>query len=121
MYMVNNNLLPAKKKNGFLNKIKQIFRSIIYKESKSVQQDETTIEQTNNENIQPSFIENLKEETDIETVSAKEALQSTIEAIEENPQILDNLNVEELEEINNYYIDKIAETDKKINKLKKTN
>ena len=119
--MANNNLLPDTKKIGFLNKIKQIFRSIFYKESKSIQDTEKTIKPVNDDISQSSFIESLKEKTDIKNGCEKDALESIVEIIEENPQKIDNLTVEELEDINDYYNEKIHEVDKEINKIKKTN
>ena len=39
-----------------------------------------------------------------------------IQMVEENPETLDNLDIEQLEEINNYYTNQIEEFKKKIEK-----
>ena len=39
-----------------------------------------------------------------------------IQMVEENPETLDNLDIEQLEEINNYYTNQIEEFKKKIKK-----
>lgn len=117
--MENNNLLPAKKQNGFLSKIKIFFKSIIGKKSEKEQYYDENVEQNNADIMESKFLDSLKENTDIESASKKETIEYIVDTIEKNPQTLSNLTTEQLEDVNEYYTEKIEKVDEEITKLKK--
>lgn len=117
--MENKNLLPSIKKDGFLNKIKMIFKSMFYKQPKLIQDSEETIEQINEDSIDLGFKESLKVERDNEKASREKALELIVEKIEKNPQQLNELTIEQLEDVNEFYAQKIQKVNQEIDNLKK--
>lgn len=113
-----NDLLPDKKQKGLLNKIKNIFRSIFYRKNSLNPSIDHNLEKTSNEGSQVSFMEELKEKTDVKNAEERETLSYIVDKIEENPQLLEKLTTEQLENVNSYYTEKIEEVDKEIGKLK---
>ena len=116
--MANNNLLPTVKRNGLLNKIKIFFRSIFYKQPKTIQEPEESVKQIDS-NSKSSFKEELKVEIDTEATAKKRELEYIVEKIEENPKLLNKLSIEQLENVDEYYTEELQKVDKEINKLKK--
>ena len=114
--MENNNLLPTNKANGFLNKIKMFFKSIFNKSVELVETTDKKVEQINNKS-QNNFLQNLKQDTDIDNLPVEEIVKN----IEENPEILNTLTIEQLENVNEYYAKQIEKVEQEINRLKKHN
>lgn len=119
--MDNKNLLPSVRKDGFFNKIKILFKSIFYKQPKLMKDSEKNIEPIKENGNVLSFNEKLKVKIDNEKLSKERELRSVVEKIEENPEHLKELTIEQLEDINEYYIEKIKEVDQEIDRLKKFN
>ena len=114
--MENDNLLPANKANGFLNKIKMFFKSIFNKPAELV---EAATDDSNIPKNESDFMENLKEKTDIESAFEKQTIEYLVQSIDEDPKILNSLTIEQLESVNEYYAEKIEKIDQEIEKLKK--
>ena len=114
-----NNLLPDKKKDGILSRLKNFFKSIFYKQSKEVDYIDNTVLET--KSSEENFMKDLKEKTDMDNAYEKETIEYLVVETEKNPEKLNNLDVEQLEKISEYYDQKIENVDKEIEKVKKTN
>lgn len=101
------------------HRVKLFLKSLFYKKNKIVQELEKVPNETNQNKT--SFIEDLAKQTDIDKACEKEALEYIVEEIENNPEALDNISIEKLEDINEYYDKKIEEVDKELYMLKKNN
>lgn len=115
-----NNLLPSKKTKGLLNKVKMFFKSIFNKNLEYPKaRYEEDINQTNDVIEMSSFVDELKNEVDSEKANKEETLEYIVNIIEESSENLKKLSIEQLEEVNEYYTNKIHKIDQEINKLKK--
>lgn len=114
-----NNLLPDTKKGGFFNRLKLFFISITFKRDKLIQEHDDIANRENVENKGSSFMDNLKANTDVEKTCEEETLGFIVKKVEENPQVLDNLTIEQLENVNEYYNEKIQEVNNEINKIRR--
>lgn len=113
-----NNSLIEKKEYSFIDKIKNFFRKIFGKQNKVIVEDkllnvEKTSEYTNN------FKASLSDSTNIEEMKKNSKILEIIDIIEKEPKTLKKLSMDKLEVIDNYYVDRIFEIDKKINTLKR--
>lgn len=109
--------LPAKIETGIFFKIKLLLRKIFSKKDYREEKQETYNEQCANDNkYREEFVNRLKVENEkaMNEISKRTAL---IKMIEANPNILDNLEIEQLEDIEKYYDDKINLLTKRANKL----
>lgn len=116
--MENNNLLPVESKKSVFNKIKNIFNSIFNKKPKidQVNKEMEKLEEKSSKKV--SFMESLKENTDIESASDKDTIEYIVKKVEENPDLLDNLTIKNLEKVRDYYADKIKDVERAIISLK---
>ena len=114
--MENKDLIPSKTTTGLLDKLKRMFKSIFNKKNNTPQDFNDSIETKTRNTMEPNFMESLKEKTDIEC--EKETLECIIDNVEKNPQELNTLTIEQLEEVNEYYDKEIEKVEQKINKLK---
>ena len=117
--MEKNNSLLVKEDDGFLKKIKRFFKNLLKRNN--IKESNTELEYSNTNEIKNSnedFSHNLSEQTNIEEIRKKEKIQEIIDIIEKEPKTLDNLTIDKLKIIDNYYDEKIQEADEKIKKLK---
>ena len=98
-----------------MKKLKFFFLNIFVKKDTNVNFKNT---ENNVENFNNNFSEILKEETVLEAANKKDKIGEIISIVEKEPKILDNLNIEKLKVIDNYYDKKIEEVNTKINRLK---
>ncbi len=124
-----NNNLPAEINNNifkrFINFIKNIFIKTKEVDVEKVLEKYDKINEK--ENIEPTkeFLEEIRingiEEKAKELIDEKlkkEKMKEIINIIENNPEKLEELDVQKLETINNYYDEKILELDREIEELK---
>lgn len=117
--MSNSNLISTK--NRFITILKNIFNRLFNKQDNSKVYLEGINNKVENGGKTTSFINELKENINIENAEAKEILKYTIEMIEQNPELLDDFTVEKLKEIKEYYDGQILKMDLEISKIKKIN
>lgn len=116
--MSNSNLLPTKNKSGLLDKLKNLFKGIFNKQHNSIMNVENGNNKQDNEEKVTSFMNDLKENTDIESASEKESIEYIVRKIEENPEFLDKIPTKTLVDVRDYYTKKIEEVDELIDNLK---
>ena len=113
------NNLPTKYKEGFFHKLKTFFANLFGKKTKSemveqIEKEEKIEEVKKEEMSQKDIFSQMKEE------SKKTNLKEDIfNMVNNNPELLNTLTLEQLEEIDKMYDQKIEEKEKKINKLKR--
>ena len=115
------NNLPKQYKKGFINTIKEFFFNLFHK--KTDIQDNSEIKESEiikNDNNKSSFINELKVDNNIQNNSLNNNKGiDIIERIENNPDLLNELTIEKLNEIEKIYDDRIDFLDMKINELSK--
>lgn len=115
--MVNNNLLPSEKPKGVWSKIRFAFYSIFNKSSKEKHLFEETNKKISDTSSNFNFLESLKNETESENLGKEETLEYIVDSVEKDPQVLDKLPIEQLEDINKYYDEKLLSVKREISKL----
>ena len=113
-----NSNLPVKNHRGFFSKITQAIKSLFFKRDKSHKDTQSNTNQSSKDNIYETFIESLQEKSDIEAAYKKDTLKYIVETVEQDASTLENLTVEQLEDVNDYYTEQIEEVDKQIRKTK---
>jgi hypothetical protein len=106
--------LPIKYTDGFFNKIKMFFSNIFNKK--------TIINETSEE-VKHNKVEINSKENEFDkmkTSSNKVKIKEDIlTLIDNNPELINTLSIEKLEELDSMYDEIIEENDRKINKLKR--
>ena len=115
-----NKKLPIEKEKGFLNKIKNFFKKIFFKNNKKTLQVESNLENILEEN---KFHQNIKIEVDNTDIKKDLDREELFEKIRKEPNSLQHLSNEQLEKLSKYYEQKIEKNDEiikeKQEKLKK--
>lgn len=115
---MNNNLPIQVNKNGVLGRITTFIRRFLYKtkykSTENIIQDTKQIE--NNKFTKNYKIDNFNEvnENMLKENNRKKTITEIIFLIENNPEILEKLDVPKLKVIDNYYTEKIAECKRKL-------
>ena len=116
---MNNSLIPQEK--GFIVKIKRFFSNLKMMfnkntESKNIQELNKTDITYNTQNDEVSFFNQLKDETnDSDKAIEKEAF---LDMLNKDSKLLNNLSIERLEKLYNFYNNIIEENNEKIRLLK---
>lgn len=113
-----NSNLPVKKHRGFFSKITQAIKALFFKRDKSHKEIKNNTTESSKDNTNKTFMESLQEKTDIESACKKDTVKYIVETVEQDASTLENLTVEQLEVVNEYYTEQIEEVDKQIRKLK---
>ena len=95
--------LPVKQNKTFLRKIKSLFAKLFYKKSNSLNSPVYEISKINickekNNSSRNEFLESIRVET--KSILSNDEIEETLNKIEQNPSLLDNMTLEELEEVN---------------------
>ena len=108
-----NNNLPMKAETGFINKIKNFFKKLLYKNNtdKVEVQENVTIEK-NIEDGKVEFRKSIKIDVDNSNLQQEFAREELYKNTRNNPELLQDLSIEQLEELNNYYDKKIEKNSK---------
>lgn len=112
-----NKNLPTEYKSGFINKIRSFFSNLFSKKTKN----EDYIPEVNK--IEVTEVTEVKEElkkntNEVSTEYFKDMnKEQFISQLEDNPDLLNNLSIEQLEKLNVYYDDIIAEYEEKLKKV----
>lgn len=112
-----NKNLPVTKHEGLFGKITLMFKKLFFKKGKVNIADKTN--QSIRDNEQGSFIEKLQEKADLEGACKKDEIKCIVETIEQDANTLNNLTIEQLEDVNNYYTEQLEEVEKQISRIKK--
>lgn len=116
---MNNSLIPQEK--GFIVKIKRFFSNLKMMfnkntDSKNIQELNKTDITYNTQNDDVSFLNQLKDETnDSDKAIEKEAF---LDMLNKDSKLLNNLSIERLEKLYNFYNNIIEENNEKIRLLK---
>jgi len=114
---MNNNLIEYKE--SFITKIKKFFRGLFKKEKNNNIQEISN--DANNVDINKEESQFLKEiRVDLSEIDKETGRNKFLKEIEGNEEKLNTLSIEQLEKLEKYYDNIIAENDKKIKKLKAT-
>ena len=113
------NNLPTKYEESFISRIKNFFANLFSKKTKEevveqIEKEEKIEEVKKDEMSQKDIFSQMKEES--KKINLKEDI---FNMVNNNPELLDTLTLEQLEEINKMYDQKIEEKEKKINKQKR--
>ena len=111
------NSLPQEYNNGFFYKIKIFFRNLFHK-NKEIIKDDTSVSQTKTKIVKDNrdFVNELKVDSNV-SINFAEKEDAILQRIEENPDLLNDLSLEKLDEIEKIYDEKIAKLDANINKI----
>lgn len=115
------NNLPIVHKENFFSKIINVLKKLLLKKKKDVimssENEGQNDKKVQNEEIK--FTQNLKYEIATD-VSKEYRKKEFLEKIEANPKLLDDLSLEQLKQLNQYYNEIILDYKNKINALKNT-
>ena len=117
-----NTNLPMKKKNGFIDKIKNFFKKLFNKkdnnnnleQTSNLIEDEIKVEYNTKSNFQDSIKVEVKDE-----YSNNLKREEFLKEVESNPSLLYELPIDKLEKLEKYYDESIAKYVEKLSKLKK--
>lgn len=114
--MKNNELLPTIKKDSIFTKIKKFLMKLFGKEKTfeedNLKNNNTIIEEKNN------FVENIKlSQNELNTIQNKKEKDEFIKQLENDTSLLENLSIDRLEKLNNYYDELIEKEKMKLKKL----
>ena len=113
------NNLPTKYEESFIHRIKKFFVNLFSKKTKEeivekIEKEEKVENVVKEEKIQNDIFSQMKEGS--KKANLKEDIFNMVNS---NPDVLSTLTLEQLEEIDKMYDQKIEEKEKKINKLKR--
>ena len=122
-----NSNLPMLEEKGFINKIKQFFRNLFFKnKSNKVEVQEENVTETVNKEYKTEFINDIKVDIDYNSMKQENERNELFTKIRNHPELLENLSNEQLERLSDFYEKKIEinnniiqEKQEKIKKLKK--
>lgn len=124
---MNSSNLPILEKKGFINKIKQFFRNLFFKnKSNKVEAQEEIVTKTDNKEYKAGFINDIKADIDYNNMKKENERDELFTKIRNHPELLESLSNEQLERLSDFYENKIEinnniiqEKKEKIEKLKK--
>ena len=124
---MNSSNLPILEKKGFINKIKQFFRNLFFKnKSNKVEAQEEIVTKTDNKEYKAGFINDIKADIDYNNMKKENERDELFTKIRHHPELLESLSNEQLERLSDFYENKIEinnniiqEKKEKIEKLKK--
>ncbi|MBE5806587.1 MAG: hypothetical protein E7313_07795 [Clostridiales bacterium] len=116
--MNNNGLI--KYKEGFISKIKKLFKKILEKSEKqyNYMQQESINNLKKDNYLQNSIINDLK--VNVKSTNKVAEINNFLQRIEGNEEALKMLSIDRLKKLEKYYNNIIEQNNEKINKLKKT-
>lgn len=122
-----NSNLPMLEEKGFINKIKQFFRKLFFKNnSNKVEIQEENVTETVNEENKTGFINDIKVDIDYNGMKQENERNELFTKIRNHPELLEKLSNEQLERLSDFYDKKIEinnniiqEKKEKLKKLKK--
>lgn len=122
-----NNTLPNLEEKGFINKIKQFFKNLFFKNKfNKLENQEENVEKAVNKKYNTEFKTDIKVDIDNKRLIQEHERNEFFTKIRNNPELLQDLSNERLEMLSNFYEKKIEinnkiiqEKQEKIKKLKK--
>ena len=118
--MINTNSnLPVKRNESFLNKIKSFFRKVFYKKGKHEKLSYQADTISKNRETQ-KFGDSIKAEVNNDFLNDLKR-EEFLDKISKNFNIINDLSIEKLEKIEQYYIESIKYHEKKLASLKNEN
>jgi hypothetical protein len=120
------NNLPSEYQDNFISKFKRFFSNLFAKKTKKViTEKKQAVEPEIKNDILPKEISKVETQLEItfssmKSETRKSALKEDIfNMVDKNPELLNSLTIEQLEEIDKMYDKKIEENKKKIRKLER--